>query len=116
MATDKVLSFTFNVVFHNYVKDAENAVFEEECDAVEFLLNADPSVDFLVFVWNDKLYDVKEHNVQFCLEKSLMVILTFFWRIFSVFFGDSHSVSSVYVFWLVLSFLKRNFVFLFFYK
>ena len=85
MATDKVLSFTFNVVFHNYVKDAENAVFEEECDAVEFLLNADPSVDFLVFVWNDKLYDVKEHNVQFCLEKSLMVILTFFGLFFRFF-------------------------------
>ena len=86
MAMDEVLSFSFNVVFHNYVKDAENAVFEEECDAVEFLLNADPSVDFLVFVWNDKLYDVKEHNVQFCLDKSLMVILSFFLALFFGFF------------------------------
>ena len=85
MAMDEVLSFSFNVVFHNYVKDAENAVFEEECDGVEFLLNVSPSVDVLVFVWNDKLYAVKEHNVQFCLDKSLMVFLSFFLAYFSVF-------------------------------
>ena len=78
MASDDVLSFSFNAVFHNYVQDAETAVFEEECVSVEFMLNMSPSVDVLVFVWNDQHYVVKLHDVQFCLEKSLMVFIPFF--------------------------------------
>ena len=78
MASDDVLSFSFNAVFHNYVQDAETAVFEEECVSVEFMLNMSPSVDVLVFVWNDQHYVVNLHDVQFCLEKSLMVFIPFF--------------------------------------
>ena len=99
MASDDVLSFSFNAVFHNYVQDAETAVFEEECVCVEFLLNMSPSVDVLIFVWNDQLYAVKEHDVQFCLDKSLMVFLTFFFScildFFMKYYGQSHSVQSV---------------------
>ena len=122
MASNDVLSFSFNAVFHNYVQDVETTVFEEECVCVEFLLNMSPSVDVLIFVWNDQLYAVKEHDVQFCLDKSLMVFLTFFfflhvfWTFFMKYYGESHSVQSVDFFWCVLSFLKRIFVFLFFYK
>ena len=86
MASNEVLSFSFNAVFHNYVKDAESAVFEEECVCVEFLLNVSPSVDVLVFVWNDQHYAVKKHDVQFCLDKSLMVFFEFFCHIFWSFF------------------------------
>ena len=96
MASNDVLSFSFNAVFHNYVQDVETTVFEEECVCVEFLLNMSPSVDVLIFVWNDQLYSVKEHDVQFCLDKSLMVFLTFFYMILAFFscffFSDSHLV------------------------
>ena len=78
MASNEVLSFSFNAVFHNYVKDAESAVFEEECVCVEFLLNVSPSVDDLGFVWDDEVYAVKKHDVEFRLDKSLMVSYFFF--------------------------------------
>ena len=86
MASNEVLSFSFNAVFHNYVKDAESAVFEEECVCVEFLLNMSPSVDVLVFVWNDQHYAVKKHDVQFRLDKSLMVSDFFFFLHFCNFY------------------------------
>ena len=89
MASNEVLSFSFNAVFHNYVKDVESAVFEEECVCVEFLLNMSPSVDVLVFVWNDQHYAVKKQDVQFCLDKSLMVFFDFFFSYILVFFSET---------------------------
>ena len=78
MANDELLSFSFNAVLHNYVEDIESTVFEEECACVEFLLNMSPSVDVLGFVWDDQVHAVKKHDVQFRLDKSLMVSEFFF--------------------------------------
>ena len=86
MANDELLSFSFNAVLHNYVEDIESTVFEEECACVEFLLNVSPSVDDLGFVWDDEVYAVKKHDVQFRLDKSLMVSYFFFYLHFCNFY------------------------------
>ena len=118
MQGEEVLSFAFNAVLHNYVKDAETCVFEEESVGVEFLLKKSESVNVMVFIWNDTLHAVKEENVQFCLEKSFMVILEFFcwlFRFFLCFFF--FSVLDFFCWSIcVLSTLKRSWEFLFYFK